>query len=44
VIAHTLPESDASTRVLAKAGLEFDGEAEEGGALVWRFALDRPGG
>jgi [ribosomal protein S5]-alanine N-acetyltransferase len=42
VIAHTLPEPNASTRVLEKAGFRFDGEAREDGDVVWRFALDRP--
>jgi RimJ/RimL family protein N-acetyltransferase len=42
VIAHTLPERNASNRVLAKAGFVFDGEREQGGATVWRYALARP--
>jgi ribosomal-protein-alanine N-acetyltransferase len=41
VIAHTLPESNASNRVLEKAGFRFDGEAQEDGETVWRFRLDR---
>jgi len=43
VIAHTLPERNASNRVLEKAGFEFDGEAREGDQLVWRFARGRAG-
>jgi RimJ/RimL family protein N-acetyltransferase len=42
VIAHTLPERNASNRVLEKAGFVLDGEAEEDGERVWRFRLDRP--
>jgi RimJ/RimL family protein N-acetyltransferase len=41
-IAHTLPEHNASTRVLEKAGFRLDGEAEEGGEAVWRHRRDRP--
>jgi RimJ/RimL family protein N-acetyltransferase len=41
VIAHTLPERNASNRVLEKAGFSFDGEAEEDGETVWRFRLAR---
>jgi RimJ/RimL family protein N-acetyltransferase len=41
VIAHTLPERSASNRVLEKAGLRFDGEAEDRGRAAWRFRLDR---
>ena len=41
VIAHTLPERNASNRVLEKAGFSFDGEAEEDGERVWRFRLAR---
>jgi ribosomal-protein-alanine N-acetyltransferase len=44
VIAHTLPERNASTRVLEKAGFAFDAEAREADAIVWRFALPRVGG
>jgi [ribosomal protein S5]-alanine N-acetyltransferase len=42
VIAHTLPERNASTRVLEKAGFVYDGEAREGGEAVWRFSHARP--
>ena len=41
VIAHTLPERNASTRVLEKAGFSFDGEAAEDGETVWRFRVAR---
>jgi ribosomal-protein-alanine N-acetyltransferase len=41
VIAHTIPERNASNRVLEKAGFRFDGEAREDGETVWRFRLDR---
>ena len=40
VIAHTLPETNASTRVLAKAGMTFVGEVidpEDG--RVWRWQV-----
>ena len=42
VIAHTLPERNASNRVLEKVGFHLDGEAAEGGELVWRFRMSRP--
>jgi ribosomal-protein-alanine N-acetyltransferase len=42
VIAHTLPERNASNRVLEKAGFRFDGEARDGDRAVWRFSLERP--
>jgi RimJ/RimL family protein N-acetyltransferase len=41
VIAHTLPEHNASTRVLEKSGFAFDGEDEEDGQQVWRWRLRR---
>jgi [ribosomal protein S5]-alanine N-acetyltransferase len=41
VIAHTLPERNASNRVLEKAGFRFDGDAQENGRPVWRFSLPR---
>ena len=43
VRAHTLPQSNASTRILAKCGFQFIGEItdpEDG--LVWRFERRRP--
>jgi len=39
VIAHTLPERNASNRVLEKAGFRFDGDALESGRGVWRYRL-----
>jgi RimJ/RimL family protein N-acetyltransferase len=44
VIAHTLPERNASNRVLEKVGFRFDAEAREAGAIVWRYSLSRGGG
>jgi [ribosomal protein S5]-alanine N-acetyltransferase len=41
VIAHTLPERNASNHVLEKVGFGFDGEAEEDGQVVWRYRLTR---
>jgi RimJ/RimL family protein N-acetyltransferase len=35
VIAHTLPESNASTRILEKIGMTLAGIGEEDGAAVW---------
>jgi RimJ/RimL family protein N-acetyltransferase len=40
-IAHTLPERNASTRVLEKAGFRFDGDDDEDGEYVWRWKRDR---
>jgi ribosomal-protein-alanine N-acetyltransferase len=42
VIAHTLPERNASNRVLEKVGFRFDGEVRERDDPVWRFSLARP--
>ncbi len=42
VIAHTLPERNASNRVLEKVGFSYDGDDREDGELVWRYALIRP--
>jgi [ribosomal protein S5]-alanine N-acetyltransferase len=42
VTAHTLPERNASNRVLVKTGFAYDGEAREGGEVVWRFSHARP--
>jgi RimJ/RimL family protein N-acetyltransferase len=42
VIAHTLPERNASNRVLLKLGFRQDGQGLEDGELVWRYVLDRP--
>jgi RimJ/RimL family protein N-acetyltransferase len=41
VIAHTLPERNASNRVLEKVGFGFEAEALERGTVVWRFTLAR---
>jgi ribosomal-protein-alanine N-acetyltransferase len=41
VVAHTLPERNASNRVLEKAGFLFAGEALEGEQPVWRFSARR---
>jgi RimJ/RimL family protein N-acetyltransferase len=41
VIAHTAPERSASTRILEKAGLRFDGEATDKDiGLCWRWMID----
>ena len=42
VTAHTLPERNASNRVLEKAGFVYDRETREGGLVVWRFSHTRP--
>ena len=39
VIAHTAPESNASTRILQKIGMRFAGEDEEDGVPVWRWEM-----
>lgn len=39
VIAHTLPERNASNRVLEKVGFTYDGAAAENGEVVWRYSL-----
>jgi [ribosomal protein S5]-alanine N-acetyltransferase len=46
VRAHTLPESNASTRVLAKCGFSFEGEVddpEDGRVWRWELAADSRG-
>ena len=43
VIAHTLAERNASTRVLEKTVFAYDCQAREEGEVVWRFRLERPG-
>lgn len=40
VVAHTLRERNASTRVLEKAGMRFTGEAVDDGTPAWRWELD----
>lgn len=42
VIAETLPERNASVRVLEKAGFVHVGSAEARGRAVWRFRHERP--
>lgn len=42
VIAHTLPQRNASNRVLEKVGFTFDQQVHEDGEVVWRFTLARP--
>lgn len=42
VVAHTLPEEGASTRILRAVGMEFLGEvANEEDGIVWRWRLAR---
>jgi ribosomal-protein-alanine N-acetyltransferase len=41
IVAHTLPERNASNRVLEKVGFRFAEETREGEQAVWRFALSR---
>ena len=41
VIAHTLPEHNASNHILGKLGFAFDGDALEHGRATWRWALPR---
>lgn len=43
VIAHTLPEENASTRILEKLGFTFTAEDRDGTATVWRWALELEG-
>jgi RimJ/RimL family protein N-acetyltransferase len=40
VIAHTLPESNASTRVLEKADMTLADIGEEDGTAVWRWEME----
>ena len=45
VVAHTVPEKGASTRVLEKAGFTFVGDALDAeDAPVWRWVLERSNG
>ncbi|HTS25747.1 MAG TPA: GNAT family N-acetyltransferase [Bryobacteraceae bacterium] len=39
VTAHTVPEFNASTRVLQKIGMQFVGEVEQDGTRVWRWEI-----
>jgi RimJ/RimL family protein N-acetyltransferase len=41
VIAHTLPERNASNRVLEKTGFQKDGEVQQDRTVAWRFSLSR---
>jgi ribosomal-protein-alanine N-acetyltransferase len=41
VIAHTLPERNASSHVLEKAGFRFGGEVLQEDRLAWRFSVAR---
>ena len=41
VIAHTLPEPNASNHILGKLGFAFDGDTLEHGRTAWRWALLR---
>ena len=41
VIAHTMPEQSASTRVLEKAGFRREAQVEQAGTTVWRFRIER---
>lgn len=41
VIAHTLPERNASNRVLEKVGFRFTEATYEGDTPVWRYSLPR---
>jgi RimJ/RimL family protein N-acetyltransferase len=40
VIAHTLPERNASTRILEKIGMTLAGVGEEDGTAVWRWEME----
>jgi RimJ/RimL family protein N-acetyltransferase len=42
VIAHTLPERNASNHILETAGFRFEWPATVRGMAVWRYALARP--
>jgi RimJ/RimL family protein N-acetyltransferase len=45
IIAHTLPEENASTRVLEKVGMSFVGEViDPDDGCVWRWHLQGPAG
>jgi len=41
VVAHTLPERNASNRVLEKVGFRFAEATHEGDTPVWRYSLPR---
>jgi RimJ/RimL family protein N-acetyltransferase len=42
VIAHTLPEPNASNHILRKLGFRFAGDALDRGTRAWRWELPRP--
>jgi ribosomal-protein-alanine N-acetyltransferase len=42
VMARTLPQPNASNRILEKLGFRYDGEVLEDGEVAWRFVLARP--
>jgi RimJ/RimL family protein N-acetyltransferase len=42
VIAHTLAEPNASNHILEKLGFHHDGETQDDGTTVWRYARQRP--
>ncbi len=41
VISVAMPGNQASTRIMRKLGLEFDGEFESQGVRLVRYAMDR---
>jgi RimJ/RimL family protein N-acetyltransferase len=41
VVAHTLPEQNASNHILEKLGFRRDGVRLEGAETVWRYVYDR---
>jgi ribosomal-protein-alanine N-acetyltransferase len=41
VISVAMPDNQASTRIMQKLGLEFDGEFENEGVRLVRYAIDR---
>ncbi|MDP1631773.1 MAG: GNAT family N-acetyltransferase [Caulobacter sp.] len=44
VIAHTLPTESASTTILKRLGLRFDGELDDpDDGYIWRWRLERAG-
>lgn len=44
VIAHTLPEENASTRVLKRVGMAFDEAVDDpDDGPIWRWRVNRPG-
>ena len=41
VIAHTLPETNPSNRLLERAGFAHEGIADDGEEIAWRYGLTR---